>query len=207
MIRYDIYLEIFVSSFYWINMRMYLVYVTFDSSLYFGIFIGQHMLIQIFLNTIRTYNLYFTATPKLECFKVQEKKSNFVQWRVRCAIDTTIKYIIIIYSMIYVIIQYATKTYYVLYPINTNINNNDNSYTILNQSISNNFILFGIEFIYFTIIIFIDICGGNISPSNHLNYAEPLMRIYKSNKKVFTIAFVSSLTLISVLDYNNVFSL
>ena len=65
----EILTEILMSSFYWINLRMFFIHFIFNSYIIFIIIIIIHLGLQIFECSIRCTECYFKITPKLECVK------------------------------------------------------------------------------------------------------------------------------------------
>eukprot|EP01084_Bolivina_argentea_P167008 289926_1 len=100
---FEIITEILMSSFYWCNFRMFTLRYHWDGYSYwsFPIIAFIHIFSEIFQDSIRMSFWYFNLTGKY-----MKTKSNIIQWKVRGAIDTTIRFIIVIYSIIFVTIRY-----------------------------------------------------------------------------------------------------
>ena len=190
---FEIITEILMSSFYWCNFRMFTLRYQWDSDSYwsFPVIAVIHILSQLFQDCFRMSSAYFNFTGhyanKLKK-KRNQSKSNITQWKVRGAIDTSIRFIICVYSILFITIRYGAESY------PTVLTEKNVKYSaILNYSI------FIIEMIHFCLIIFKPGCAGKISHQQQINMAEPLMRMYNANKRLFLAVFCASMVMASFL--------
>ena len=108
---FEIITEILMSSLYWSNFRIfclrYKIYYD-DETLSYILFIVIaiiHLCSELFQNYGRMTSAYFNW----KCtHRKSHKKSNIVQWKVRGAIDTSVRFIIVIYSFMFSMILYGT---------------------------------------------------------------------------------------------------
>lgn len=188
---FELITEILMSSFYWCNFRIFTLRYEWNKQSFvpqFFIIALIHIFGEIFQDSIRMSPGWFNWTGKY--FTSINKNSNTInikQWKVRGAIDSCIRFIIAVYSIIFISIRYPAQSFPTV--DDKNIKNS----AILNYSV------FGIEMIYFGFLIFRPKCAGKVSDGKYLNLAEPLMRIYNANQQLFIGVFCGSMVMASLL--------
>ena len=173
---FEIVTEILMSSLYWCNFRLFTM--RYDWNPNDINYIWQvsaitviHLLSEIFQDSIRMNAGYFNCTAKY--FDVNAGSININQWKVRGAIDTCIRFIISVYSIIFVTIRYPLQAF------------PDVTRPKVKGSLITNYSVFVVEMIYFGFLIFKPKCAGKVQDRTYINLAEPLMRMYNANKKLF----------------------
>ena len=196
---FEIITEMLISSLYWSNFRLFCLRFRIyyddpgDEAISYTLFCAVaiiHLSSELFQNYVRYTAAYFNW----KCtHKNSDKKSNVTQWKVRGAIDTSIRFIISIYSFIFSMVLYGTFT------ISDNYGHAKNWYQM--QAALLNCGIFVIEMIMFVPIIFIPGCAGKISDQQQINMAEPLMRMYNADQTLFNFLFCGSLIMASLLIF------
>eukprot|EP01083_Nonionella_stella_P022914 63331_1 len=184
---FEIVTEIVVSAFYWIQLRLFTVRYQFvDHHHYLTMcIIGFiHLSSEMFSGSIRMSSLYFKRTGKTR----QKKKSTFTQWKVRGAVDTAVRFIISVYSILFVSVCYIILL-------------QKRQWTSVHNSMMFNYSVFTVELVYFALVLFCPGCAGKISQQKQINMAEPLMRIYNANRKLFLGIFCVTLSMSSLFVF------
>ena len=200
---FEIITEILISSLYWSNFRMFcLRYRIYEdegsriaSYLLFAIIAFIHLSAEFFQNYVRMTSGWFNlkCTHNVCRRTKSSKKSNITQWKVRGAIDTSIRFIIAIYSFIFSMILFSS------FAITDAIDSNKDHQWI--ATISLNTAVFIFEMAMFIPVIFIPGCAGKISDQQQINMAEPLMRMYNADQRLFELLFCGSLVMASLLIF------
>ena len=196
---YEIITEILISSFYWINFRMFLLrfemgifkFEDEESYISFGCIAFIHLSHELFQNYIRFTAPYFNCRLTYCCRT--KKKSNITQWKVRGAIDTSVRFIISIYSWIFIVISYSSEIFTFAFVKDVKHLRYPEKHTIPNS------LIFIVEMLIFLFIIFKPGCAGKISDQQQINMAEPLMRMYNAHHYLFPFLFCASLIMTSLL--------
>ena len=202
---FEVITEIFSSSVYWCNFRMfclrYKIYSVDDnhdmwsmiaSYLIFGFIATIHIGATLFHEYFRMSAGYFNLDWRS---MGNEKKSNITQWKVRGAIDTSIRFIIVIYSFVYISILFLLM--FLPPEIKPNLKFQDYQ----SEAFILNAIIFVIEIIIFGFVIFKPGFAGKISDQQQINMAEPLMRMYNANRDLIYCLFCSLLVMASSLIF------
>ena len=182
----ELYTELFMSSLYWLSFRELLMYKI-PTWPQFIITKAIHMLIEIYHCSVRPSTTYYDITTiLLKRSKINNNKniiykflninddSTLFEWRIRCSLDITMKFMASIISTIIVLIE-------VLMSGNNKYILNKTDY---NRGLYYNIISVGIESGYFILayIIFIKIYQFNV--------IEPFWVLFKEARKI-TVILVS----------------
>ena len=193
---FEIITEILISSLYWSNFRIFcLRYEIYDDeAISYGLF-ALIALIHLFSELFQNYGRMTAAYFNWKCtHRKSDKKSNITQWKVRGAIDTSVRFIIAIYSFLFSMVLFGT------FAISDKVSHSDKS-IFRWQAVILNCGVFVFEMAIFLPIIFIPGCAGKISDQQQFNMAEPLMRLYNAKRVLFMCLFCGSLTIASLLTF------
>ena len=211
---FEILTEILMSSLYWCNFRMlclrhkiyyesntdhwddYEMIVSYVASICLVI---AHIGFEVFQDYFRMTAGYFNCKCACPCpcsnDDEERKKSNITQWKVRGAIDTSIRFIISVYSFVFIFVLFA------VFEITYESGRYPKGRVFQRQALILNLIIFVIEICCFVPIIFKPGFAGKISDQQQINMAEPLMRMYNAKRSLFTWLFCGLVVMASLLVF------
>ncbi|ETO36016.1 hypothetical protein RFI_01046 [Reticulomyxa filosa] len=100
-ISLELIFEVFASSFYWLNLRELIVDFNLQSTTWIIIVIA-HTTMMFFDLIVRPSNFWFQCIPRFQSNADKVRQSNWQQWQERCNLDNCVRFVIVIYSFVYV---------------------------------------------------------------------------------------------------------
>ncbi|ETO25290.1 hypothetical protein RFI_11847, partial [Reticulomyxa filosa] len=129
-----------------------------------------------------TFFFFFKTKKKKKRWTDKVRQSNWKQWQERCNLDNGARFVISIYSFVYVVIILAVRD-------NWDINDKQSQQTLL---------LFAVEFGYY-------LCILSCSCHGELDVTEPLARIFNAYRWLFLCLFVCCINMMVVhWEYSNI---